>query len=475
MKKSLIRKLISSIVAALFLVLTTVSATYAWFVTNTEAWVYDIGLDVTSGTGIYLSINGTGGKTTLTELDLMKAIIAKCGDNAENSEYYHIDSSSNLIRSVTDGGAGVILTDDEIKEVFDKIKMAPVTTLDGENFTEGYVDGNESIVNVTDGKYVQFDLYFTSNYSGSDDNHTVDVYFYDNNNSQAEVEGLNPTQITSDEKVSTAQTVSDTTSQSYANQYRLLTGLTTYSKTGDRAGSALNYASGSSGLVLKTADCVRFSTKTIDYNTSDTDAGVVNYNTKIYEPNLGLGSYATDLDSEKYKDLGTEYYLKACSFDATKNAAFTYTNNMRGKGSTEPYLSYNDLPTIYNDFSNEESALVCQIKGQSATRVTFTIWLEGWDADCFDGIIGDYLNVTLSFTSNYPSVSNTRTVEYNNEGVSTVYTYFNNRLPNLILPKEAEGKVFDGWYLGEERYDFTSLDSLTTSSVNTLTAKYKDE
>jgi hypothetical protein len=36
--------------------------------------------------------------------------------------------------------------------------------------------------------------------------------------------------------------------------------------------------------------------------------------------------------------------------------------------------------------------------GTDITKVTFRFWLEGWDADCFDGLTKS-INVNLTFTS----------------------------------------------------------------------------
>lgn len=455
MKKNLKRKLITSICTASFFLATAITSTYAWFVTNTEAWVNNIGLDVTSGSGIYLSIDGVNWQSELSEEDLAKAIVAKYGTTDKVRYYFQ---NSNLWKSDISGSNPEPVSDDEIRTLFNKIKLSPVTSTDGVSFIDGYTENVPSEVKASGGKYVQFDLYFTSTYAGNDENYAVDVYFNTKQGIKTETGADVPvTEITSGEK-SSAALGKETYSK---NEYRLLSGLTTFDKTGN----GIELPKGYEGLKLKTSDAVRFSTVT-----KEDENDVV----KIYEPNLGLGSYATKLISEDYKDLGDAYYLKASSLDSTKNAGFTYTNNMRGKSNKLTALDYEDVPETFTSFNSYESGHVCTVKGPNASvKVTFTIWIEGWDADCFDAMIGDSLDVTLSFTSNDPSTANPRTITYKDGDTETTYTYFSGQTPSLILPKNKEGKVFKGWYFGDVLYDFTSYSQFESGTTSVLEAKYE--
>ena len=49
-----------------------------------------------------------------------------------------------------------------------------------------------------------------------------------------------------------------------------------------------------------------------------------------------------------------------------------------------------------NNYSNNKVITTLSSNAESATLLTFRIWLEGWDADCFDGIAGN-INALLSF------------------------------------------------------------------------------
>ena len=69
--------------------------------------------------------------------------------------------------------------------------------------------------------------------------------------------------------------------------------------------------------------------------------------------------------------------------------------------------SYKDIPSKcvkYSDllrdgngnYPNNKVITTLSSNAEEATKLTFRIWLEGWDADCFDGIAGN-INALLSF------------------------------------------------------------------------------
>ena len=134
---------------------------------------------------------------------------------------------------------------------------------------------------------------------------------------------------------------------------------------------------------------------------------------KIYELNdtenlnTDLGSYATDYDSvvaepaaldPAYPSWLKNHYL----YDCDCNAMYTYYNRLRTNAPlTDRKLSYNALPeTIKSlDYADDNYVKVTQVKsGEESKLVTFRFWLEGWDADCFDGL-SKAISVKLSFGS----------------------------------------------------------------------------
>jgi hypothetical protein len=63
---------------------------------------------------------------------------------------------------------------------------------------------------------------------------------------------------------------------------------------------------------------------------------------------------------------------------------YTYYNNLKPDAKIE-HISYDNMPTTIRDLS-EKQTITRLISGEDAKLLTFRLWLEGWDADCFDGI-----------------------------------------------------------------------------------------
>jgi hypothetical protein len=65
-------------------------------------------------------------------------------------------------------------------------------------------------------------------------------------------------------------------------------------------------------------------------------------------------------------------------------------------------IDYEEMPTTirYQVGSNDEfTTPITTVKsGLGTNKVTFRIWLEGWDSDCFDGLI-ESISVKLTFKS----------------------------------------------------------------------------
>ena len=107
-----------------------------------------------------------------------------------------------------------------------------------------------------------------------------------------------------------------------------------------------------------------------------------------------LGSYATDYNGED-QTLNRLY-------NSNTNAMFTYYNNLKaGLSHLEP-LSYDEMPkTIRYELGSSkefEKPITTVMSGPNINKVTFRIWIEGWDADCFDGLF-ETISVKLTFTS----------------------------------------------------------------------------
>ena len=87
---------------------------------------------------------------------------------------------------------------------------------------------------------------------------------------------------------------------------------------------------------------------------------------------------------------------------------YTYYNRLRAEPTRQ--LSnwlpeYESLPTTIKSLTKKDDAgnliydkITTLSTGEDAKKVTLRFWLEGWDADCFDGL-SKSISVGLSFGS----------------------------------------------------------------------------
>ena len=127
----------------------------------------------------------------------------------------------------------------------------------------------------------------------------------------------------------------------------------------------------------------------------------------IYELNdyengdKNFGSYATTY-SEAYctaNDLTFEPELKLL-YGYECNAMYTYYTHL--KQSTALFnslMNIDERPATIKDLTGvDNKAFTTLSSGEDGKLITFRIWLEGWDADCFDGL-GGTIQSQLSFSS----------------------------------------------------------------------------
>jgi hypothetical protein len=135
-----------------------------------------------------------------------------------------------------------------------------------------------------------------------------------------------------------------------------------------------------------------------------------------YNSSHNLGSYATKYSESYCEQNNVEGYStdQEYIYNYSHSASYTYYSNLRGYPSYEASSLYSKLydykngvpsKTIKfgdllrdgnNNYSNNKVITTLSSDSDIATRLTFRIWLEGWDADCFDGIAGN-INALLSF------------------------------------------------------------------------------
>ena len=429
-----LRKIYLSCVSLIVLLVTSVSATFAWNIANWRVYVDTMEVNISQGEGILISIDNQNFKSKISESDIKKAIVLK------SLGYSYLDGIL-----VDKDNSRVDLKEDEIETKFNQIEIQTVSSLDGTSFK----DYNGNNCDATSAKYISFDLYFTTEDQDTDydeDGNLITdgatVYFnysdlnYDESNQKIVNTSITSTKIT---------TTKDTTKANY-----LKSGLTTF----DLNGNSVEYASGADDFTLYAADATRFST-------------TVENATKIYELNLGHGSYATDLDSSLYKD--SSMYYKASSLDKTKSASFTYLKGLNGGHDVDKAkLSLEEVPETYKDFYSLESDKVLDLKKGEKKRVSFNFWIEGRDADCFDAIVGSSFKINLSFTTKaYTMYERLKTINYHDGDNIKTYNYYDFKKNfDIYLPLSSD-KKFMGWFVDQSYqslFDFNSIiDSLDTT------------
>ncbi|MBQ9448752.1 MAG: hypothetical protein IJU60_02610 [Acholeplasmatales bacterium] len=121
---------------------------------------------------------------------------------------------------------------------------------------------------------------------------------------------------------------------------------------------------------------------------SQTDDNITE--TRIYEPGLGLGSAAIEGSTDAIHD-------------KNKNAMYTYYNNLNQFEKFTTAASDGDsfdTVKIYEGKKYSDDVLASfeydeESKSFKDIKLTFTIWLEGWDADCFVGIPKDIMQFAM--------------------------------------------------------------------------------
>lgn len=135
--------------------------------------------------------------------------------------------------------------------------------------------------------------------------------------------------------------------------------------------------------------------------------------TLIYELNdavngaSNLGSYASTY-SEEHALTDSDYsFEQDCLYGTRYSASYTYYTNLKQSDSLKNRLiAYSDLPTTIKDLTSKDDdgnftynkRITTLSSGEDGKLITFRIWLEGWDADCFDGL-GGTIQSQLSFSS----------------------------------------------------------------------------
>lgn len=352
------RKILFSILTCLLLVVCLSTSTYAWFQLNADAWVADFDLGFDTDEGILISVDGNHYSEGIANEKLMQALV-------KQAYGYNFNPSGKL-----ENTEGNVVNTEELQKLFDKIALNPITSSDGLAFQTYY----EEEVTATDLEYYSLEVYIKMG-GATPNGPDIPIYFTNIDNE----EPIDPKE----------EMIHKTFIKSTPVDYLYRNDFISYDKISFEAihHSPKLVANEESVLENPTIevnamDALRFST-------------YANENIKVYEPSLGLGSYATDYDSDQE---GNDKSL--AKYDAKKNAGFTLLNaSLATKLIPLPYAKL--PPVIYENYDTDEAQTLCLLKSeeQYTAKIKFNIWIEGYDADCFNGIGGSKIAMNFAFST----------------------------------------------------------------------------
>lgn len=446
-KKVNLRKLILGLSAIGMLSLTLSTSTYAWFKLNATAKVENFDFEVIGGKGFMVSIDGGTYTNDLKTEQIEKAIAVAYGSGKYELGYETDDDGkiveSNVLYEISyDSNNELRKTkvqdiDATLNSVMRDIELLPTTTTNGRKFTDLYNAG----VSTSSGRFVEFSVYFKSTSNKESDNLKYDIYLDGYGGLDNDGNKILPTKFTSVitpvqlmAGMNTFEYVSDGTNvvrqlKNYAagekinvyssNAARISTTVSNKIKVDSRYELTLNNTFiGNKEYFLKNDDGTyslaqveageeiplntyyEFHNESYVYEADDDSTLIYEIN-DTENANTDLGSYASDYN-EVDSEHTNEYYL----YSSKCNAMYTYYNNLRRSSQISP-LVYDELPKTIKSLptkssdnidSSEYDAITTVASGEDAKKITFRIWLEGWDADCFDGLANS-IDVRLSFAS----------------------------------------------------------------------------
>lgn len=350
----ILRKLIISVVSLVAVVICFVATTYAWFDVNSEANVEGFNFTAISGEGFQVSVDGINYSSDLTAEQMKQAIIL--GYN--NEKYALKDDKIIYVTSELE------VPEDEINDILTKrIALMPRTSNDGINLVDLY--SASSIA--SSGTFVQFSIYFKATSPVVEDGYEYEIYLNGQEITQMDGKVIRPTEIVSVDKT----------------DVELRKPMNTIFGALEKGQTVTVYSQNAMRLSIQ-------------------DTSLEEPKAHIYEltNEFDLGSYATDYnketDTSSLSDAQKEELDKL--YNADTNAMFTYYNNLRPNAMIDK-LPYAEKPETIRSLMGEDLPVLTTVKsGSDAKLITFRLWLEGWDADCFDGLAKS-INVRLTFTS----------------------------------------------------------------------------
>lgn len=347
------KKMFLSIITLLLTLTAFASSTFAWMSMNSDAWVEGMEFQATGGEGFMISTDGKNYKSTLTNADIYQAIVYKY------NSYYVFSESGTLIDPVTERPV------DYESILKNNIKLLPVTSNGSNTLKLSDLLGVET--EASSGRYIEFDIYFSQTVENA--YKTLNIYL----NGEDYIMNQSGGQIF----------VPKTNITSNLDFIRLTSNLTSTVRNGiDEGLDKKEYFSGQS-IKVRASNAIRLGIT----SNAGTDFATKHQIVELTDE-YDLGSYATNNTS-------------IAKYDAQRNAMYTYYNGL--KNNSLIALEYTQKPNTITSLTTEETGTslnevkICTLdKEHTSEKVTFKIWLEGWDADCLEGI-SKQIQIQMSF------------------------------------------------------------------------------
>lgn len=346
----LVRKLVVSLITTICVALCFTATTFAWFYVNSQVDVDGFEFEAMGGQGFLISIDGVNFSNDLTASQMKKAIV-----KGYNSERYYIEDNK-LYDIYSEEEVSQQTIDKILKE---NILLMPLTSNDGITLKDMY----NSVASSNSGRYMKFDIYFKAASDRVSDGFNYDIYLLGHDEEQQDGKIVNKTSISSEPTLINLAADMTTINGSY--------------KAGDQ-------------ISVYSSNALRFSIQE-----KENEIATIYELTNQYD----LGSYATDYSKQNdTQNEASRIEELDKLYNANTNAMFTYYNNLRPFSKIEK-LSYENKPETVRKLELGSYPKITHVSsGSESQLVTFRFWLEGWDADCFDGLANS-INVKLSFTS----------------------------------------------------------------------------
>ena len=387
----LIRKLILGVATTGLVAVTLAATTYAWYKLGNAAFTESFEFNASTTEGFVVSIDGVTFKHKLTTDDMLKAMLVKYSP----TNFVLEDGELKFTRE------NKFLTSEQIREAYAKnILLAPLTSTDGISIT----NLNKTEVSSLDGKYGEVELYLkciSDDMIESEDgagnktqkpSQKFELYLDGNDYDDGHVKA-GGTDVWSG--VSTPVKLMKNKVMTYldkdlniVNKLGTETSTTPESKVDVYTSNAFRFSIQDLGYVTEVEEDVYdeedptqiIGTRKVSSTTkaNDKDSHIFELSR---EKNYNLGSYATNYNLGKTQNFTELDRL----YNADYNAMYVYYNSVK---ESDPLTDL--LPTTHPDTITDLSSnqTLTTVESGKVTKILLKFWIEGWDADCFDGLPG---------------------------------------------------------------------------------------